>query len=136
MQHIITATLFLILLKKKYCVKVHRNMMFSTSPSITRSTSVPGMIPANDRPPFVTFNKETGFYISPEKEQRFQVDFSWLCWDTTQRNSSPHADLAKLFQEWKKKNERRMKELNVRPRVFEYVSKPTVVQQRYISVRR
>lgn len=48
-------------------------MMFSTSPSITRSTSVPGMVPGDDRPPFVTFNKEGGFYISPEKEQRFQV---------------------------------------------------------------
>ena len=47
--------------------------MFSTSPSITRSTSVPGMVPGDDRPPFVTFNKEGGFYISPEKEQRFQV---------------------------------------------------------------
>ena len=49
-------------------------MMFSTSPSITRSTSVPGMVPGDDRPPFVTFNKEGGFYISPEKEQRFQVN--------------------------------------------------------------
>ena len=48
--------------------------MFSTSPSITRSTSVPGMVPGDDRPPFVTFNKEGGFYISPEKEQRFQVN--------------------------------------------------------------
>ena len=47
-------------------------------------------------------------------------------------NYSPRHELqmVKLFQEWKKKNEKRMRELNVRPRVFEYVSKPTVVQQR------
>ena len=32
------------------------------------------MVPGDDRPPFVTFNKEGGFYISPEKEQRFQVN--------------------------------------------------------------
>ena len=71
----VSATLFLILLEKKYCVKVsEQKMMFSTSPSITRSTSVPGMVPGDDRPPFVTFNKEAGFYISPEKEHRFQVN--------------------------------------------------------------
>ena len=42
----------------------------------------------------------------------------------------PMITMNELFQEWKKKNERRMKELNVKPRVFEYVSKPMVVQQR------
>ncbi len=33
------------------------------------------------------------------------------------------------FLEWKKRNERRMREMNIRPKVYEYVSRPAIVHQ-------
>ena len=78
-------------------------MLFIMSLSLQLRTAEDAASTASDRPPFTTFIKDGEFVVSPSKEMR--------------------------FLEWKKKNERKMREMNIKPKVYEYSVKPSAIMQ-------